>query len=330
MPRRDIIVVGASSGGVEALQELVRSLPGDLPAAVFVLLHVGARSRSLLPQLLSAAGPLKAFHAEDGMAIEQSQIYVAPPDHHLLLEREHVRLGFGPKENHQRPCINVTFRSAALAYGSRVIGVVLTGQLDDGTAGLWEIKREGGVAVVQNPEEAPFPSMPMSALREIEVDYTVRMTEMGSLLAALAREDGPGTSLARRTEREPRVMSVTCPDCRGTIWEVPRGRFAEYRCRVGHTYSARSMLVEHFAAQEKVLWQSIVALEEGAELSTRLADQLEPQLRERLLIEARQDQEHAARLRALLEDRATFSLDHSEKHDRGQKDSPSAINEALS
>jgi two-component system chemotaxis response regulator CheB len=174
MPRRDIIVVGASAGGVEALQSLAGTLPADLPAAVFVVLHVAPRSKSFLPALLNAAGPLRASHASNGMSIEPGRIYVAPPDHHLIVERDHVQLGLGPRENHQRPCINVTFRSAAVAHGPRVAAVVLTGQLDDGTAGLWDVKRQGGVAIVQHPEEAAFPSMPLSALRDVEVDHVVR------------------------------------------------------------------------------------------------------------------------------------------------------------
>src|SRR5262249_40455051 len=158
--------------GVEALQKLVHDLPCDLPAAVFVITHVHPRTRSYLPEILQRAGKLMASHPEDGTPIQPGRIYVAPPDHHLLIERDHVHLTMGPKEQHQRPCINVSFRSAALAYTEQVVGVVLTGQMDDGTAGLWEIKRRGGIAVVQNPEEALYPSMPLSALREIEADYT--------------------------------------------------------------------------------------------------------------------------------------------------------------
>jgi len=136
MPKNDIIVVGASAGGVEALQELVGGLPGNLPAALFVVLHTQARTRSFLPEILNRSGPLLALHPDDGAKIEHGLIYIAPPDQHLLVERDHVHLSRGPREQHQRPCINVTFRSAASAYDGRVAGVVLTGQMDDGTAGL--------------------------------------------------------------------------------------------------------------------------------------------------------------------------------------------------
>jgi two-component system chemotaxis response regulator CheB len=309
LPDRDIVVIGASAGGVEALKKIAQTLPSELAAAVFIVLHVAPRSRSFLPEILTAAGPLSAMHAQDGMPIEKGRIYIAPPDRHMLVGRDHVHLSFAPKENHQRPSINVTFRSAAAAYGARVIGIVLTGHLDDGTAGLWDIKRQGGTTVVQNPEEAPHPSMPLSALRETEIDYVVRLSEMGALVSQLTRRLYEDKIQAPRAHMTSKVTDITCPDCRGTIWEVRNGPFTEYRCRIGHAYSPRSMLAEHFAVQEKVLWQSIVALEEGADLSTRLAETLSPAVREHLLGEALRARDHAGKLRALLSERATFSLD---------------------
>jgi two-component system, chemotaxis family, protein-glutamate methylesterase/glutaminase len=308
-----MIVIGASAGGVEALQALVRTLPPDLPASLFVVMHLSPRSRSLLPEILASAGPLPVEHAKDGAEIEPGRVYVAPPDRHLLIETGHVHLGYGPREQHQRPCVNVSFRSAAMAYGERVVGVVLTGQLDDGTAGLWDIKRRGGLAVVQHPEEAAFPSMPLSALRDIEVDHTVRLAEMGPLLVELAGQDGKGSEADRKTvgkkEMDPKLTELTCPECRGTIWEVARGANVEYRCRVGHAYSPRSMLAEHFVAQERTMWAAIVAMEEGAVLARCLEEYLDPEMRERLRTEARQRQEQAAALRSVLNDRSGFALD---------------------
>jgi len=310
MPKHDIIAIGASAGGVEALQQIVCALPGSLPAAVFVVLHLYPRSESLLPQILSRAGPLPAVHPSDGERIERGIIYVAPPDNHLLIEREHVHIDSGPKEQHQRPAINVTFRSAAQSYGQRVVGVVLTGALDDGTAGLWEIKRRGGIAVVQNPEEASFPSMPLSAIREVEVDHTVAVAQIGSLLARLADQDSSSTGPnGDQNEMSPIVTDLTCPDCRGTIWETQRGRLTEYRCRVGHVFSPKSMLTEQFAAQEKLLYSAVVSLEEGASLAERLAEQFGPGLRRRLLEEAQERREQADTVRHVLTSRRAFSLD---------------------
>jgi two-component system chemotaxis response regulator CheB len=251
-----------------------------------------------------------AAHPSDGEKIEPRRIYIAPPDYHLVIERDHIHLSLGPREQHHRPCINVLFRSAALAHGPRVTGVVLTGELDDGTAGLWEIKRRGGIAIIQNPETAAFPSMPLSALREVEADYVADIGEMGTVLTRVVA----GRVEHKRAEVEgakvePQLTDLTCPDCRGTIWEVPRGRVKEYRCRVGHTFSAKSMLSQHFAAQEKALYAAIVALEEGASLATRLAGEFEPSLGERLREEARERETQAENLRQLLKQRSSFSLD---------------------
>jgi two-component system, chemotaxis family, protein-glutamate methylesterase/glutaminase len=309
MPRRDIIVVGASAGGVEALQTFVSQLPPTLPAALFVVVHMAPRSKSFLPQILTRSGPLQAIHPENGTPIEHGKIYVAPPDNHLILERDHIHLGLGPRENRHRPCINVTFRSAASAYGRRVAGIVLTGQLDDGTAGLWDIKRQGGVVIVQRPEDAAYPSMPLSALREVDVDYTLPVAEMGKLLERLSQEDTNSEVAPDVGVSEPKLTEFTCPDCRGTIWEVKRGGHREYRCRIGHSFSTRTMLAEHFEVQERTMWQAVVALEEGAVLASRLAGDLEPNLREELLNEAQLGREQASAIRGMLNKRMTFGLD---------------------
>jgi len=309
-----VIVIGTSAGGLDALQCIVRGFPADFPASVFVVMHIAPRSRSILPEILTASGPLPAVHPLDGEAIKPGRIYVAPPDQHLIIEPGHVHLSFGPKEQLHRPCINVSFRSAALAYGRRVAGAVLTGQLDDGAAGLWDIKRRGGIAIIQNPEEAAFPSMPLSALRDIEVDYTVRLSEIAPLLVRLGTQPKPETVESSqedngREEMNPRLTDVTCPECRGTIWEIPRGPSVEYRCRVGHSFSPRSMLAEHFAAQERVMWAAVVAMEEGAALARRLEEHLDPALRDALRVEARQRQEQAAAMRRLLDERQAFPVD---------------------
>jgi len=317
VPARDIVVIGASAGGVEPLKELVSGLPADFPGSIFVVMHIPARGRTYLPQILTRAGKIPAAHAVDGESIQPGRIYIAPPDHHLLVEQGHVHLNCGPKEQHHRPGINILFRSAAAVYDGRVVGVVLSGELDDGTAGLWEIKRRGGTAVVQHPEEAPFSSMPLSALREVEVDYTIRVGEMADLLVSLAGE----TNASREQAKEVRtalgdtggllrhLTDITCPDCRGTIWEVRRGQFTDYECRVGHTFSSQTMLTEHLATEENTLYAAINALSEGASLLRRLADELGGHKGEELRQEGRKRQAHAEAIKQILNDSPGVMLD---------------------
>jgi two-component system chemotaxis response regulator CheB len=311
IPNYRVFIVGASAGGVETVIQLAKGLPADFAGALFVILHMAARTRSFLPEILERAGQISARHAIDGAPIVPGTIYVAPPNYHLIIERGHMHLNLGPKEQHQRPSINVTLRSAALSYAEAAVGVILTGELDDGTAGLWELKRRGGIAIVQNPEEAAFPSMPLSALRDVEADYVAKICDMGPLLARLAqavpvgtRTEGEGT-----TTMHSELTDLTCPDCRGTIWEVTRGKSKEYRCRVGHTFSSKAMLSEHFAAQEKALYAAVVALEEGASLATRLANDFEGPVRDRLRGEAKEHEAQAEALRKILRERSSFSLD---------------------
>src|SRR5688572_1397980 len=186
--QRHIIVIGASAGCFEALKNLVKDLPANLQASIFIVWHMSPDVTGVLPQVLTRVGHLPAKNAEDGERIEPSRIYVAPPDHHLVIENSHVRVTKGPKENRFRPAVDPLFRSAAYSYGSRVIGVILSGALDDGTSGLWTIKYRGGVAVVQDPADAEIPSMPRNALREVEVDYIVPISEMAELLVRLSQE----------------------------------------------------------------------------------------------------------------------------------------------
>src|SRR5256885_4553560 len=178
MPGHDIVVVGTSAGGVEALATLVSTLPPRLPAAIFVVLHISAHSPSFVPDILDRSGLLETVQASDGMEIKHGRIYVAPPDHHMLVGHGNVRVVRGPKENRHRPAVDPLFRSAALAYGPRVVGVILTGALDDGTAGLRAVKRCGGLAVVQDPRDALFPSMPQSALQHVRVDHCLSVGEI--------------------------------------------------------------------------------------------------------------------------------------------------------
>lgn len=188
MSRRDIVVIGASAGGVASLWYLVQGLPANLPAAIFIVVHMSAKYPSWLPNILQKSGKLPSVHAVDGAEIEPGRIYIAPPDRHLLIKPQCMRVVFGPKENRFRPAIDPLFRTAALAYGERVVGVVLSGALNDGTAGLIEIKQHGGIAIAQHPREAMFSSMPESAIQHAKVDYILPIAEIASVLVNLANQ----------------------------------------------------------------------------------------------------------------------------------------------
>jgi two-component system chemotaxis response regulator CheB len=292
MPKRDIIVVGASAGGVETLIRLVQDLPANLPAAVFIVLHIPP-GVSNLPHILSRNGPLPAFHPQDGAVIQHGQIYVAPPDRHLVVKWGQVHLSVGPHENSHRPAADVLFRSAAQAYGDRVIGVVLSGAMDDGTAGLEAIKMRGGLAVVQNPEEAFSPGMPRSALAHVVVDYCLPVSEIAALLGRLTRQEveeqgaaGMSDELRKETdlaevdletianEDKPGTLAALgCPECGGTLWEIREGTFIRFRCRVGHAWSADTLRLEQIDQLESALWTALRVLEENISLNRRMADQ---------------------------------------------------------
>lgn len=299
MPNRDIVVIGASAGGVEALKRLVRALPGDFPAAVFIVLHLRSSSRSLLAQILDKEGVLPAVQASDGDRFEPGRIYVARPDCHMLLGRERIVLHRGPRENMSRPAIDPLFRSAAAAFESRVIGVVLTGTLNDGTAGLYAVKRCGGIAVVQDPADAEHPEMPRSALRDVAADHVVPLADLGPLLVRLVREPaGPGPWVPEAIRLEAGIqmdgkagMGVddalgkpshfTCPDCNGALWEIQDGKPQRYRCHVGHSFTARALMAGQSKAVETALWSALRALQERADLLRRMATEAHEQGRVR-------------------------------------------------
>jgi two-component system chemotaxis response regulator CheB len=290
--RRDLVVVGASAGGVEALIRLVRDLPSDFPAAIFVVLHLPPGGKSHLPHILGRAGNLDTASAEDGEPIEAGRIYVGPPDCHLLVEDGHVQLGGGPKENGHRPAIDPLFRSAARFYGSRVIAVVLSGTLDDGTAGLRVVRASGGMTVVQDPDDALYPAMPLNAIAGARPEHVVPLADMPALLTNLTRapveEDEMRDYDDRKMESDYAILppdlpegeppgepsGFTCPECGGALWELEEGELTRYRCRVGHAYSAASLLAEHSDALEAALWTGYRALEERAAMAKRLADRL--------------------------------------------------------
>lgn len=319
---RRIVAVGASAGGVEALQQMVSSLPADLAAAVFVVLHFPARGESALPRILERAGPLPASHARDGERVEAGRIYVAPPDRHLLVERGSTKLVRGPRENNHRPAIDPLFRSAALTYGSQAVGVILSGTLDDGAAGLRAVTVAGGVGIVQDPGEAPYGDMPRNAIRADEPQYVLPLGEIGPALARLTSEERPAAEEDMdETESEVRyaeldlntvqqaavpgaVVPLSCPDCGGTLWELEEGERVRFRCRVGHAFGPDSMDEAQEKALETALWAALRALEERAALSRRLAGRMEDEAlaRQRLRFEgaARQAEQDSGAIREVL------------------------------
>ena len=299
---RDIVVIGTSTGGVAALIELVKVLPADFPAPIFVVMHVPADSPSILPQLLDSVSALQARHPQDGEVVEAGVIYVARPDHHLLLEGNRVLVTRGPKENRFRPSIDALFRSAAYTYGPRVTGVVLTGYLDDGTSGLWSVQRMGGVAVVQAPYDAEQPSMPTNALEFVAADYVVPLAQLGALLVRLTQERAPAKVRLPAAELDllkieltiakqgggfelgiidkGKLTPFTCPDCHGALTQLIEGKMIRYRCHTGHAYTISALLSEVTESVGSVLYQAMRGLEETKMLLQNLGRHFADDLQE--------------------------------------------------
>jgi two-component system chemotaxis response regulator CheB len=315
----DIIAIGASAGGVEAISRIVSGLPADLPAAVLVVLHLGS-GPSALPEILTRVGALPAGHPVHGEPIRRGRIYVAPPDRHLIVSDGHLLVPRGAKENGHRPAVDVLFRSAAQSYGPRVVGVVLTGNLDDGTAGLLAIKELKGTAVVQDPAEAYYPGMPRNASENVQVDHVLPLAEIPPLLTQLAHEPALDTPSLDPEERSSRVAEellgesgqdlnsapsgFTCPDCGGALWETHDRELPRYRCRTGHAYSPESLMSEQSTRVDTALWAAMRALEENADLARRMADRMHERglgrAEERYLERADEAERHAATLRGIL------------------------------
>ena len=288
--RRDLVVVGASAGGVEALRTFVASLPPGLPASVVVVLHMPAGGSSALPAILARSGPLAVSAADDRMPLRPGRIHVARPDHHVLVHDGELHLSKGPTENGHRPAVDALFRSAALARGPAVIGVVLSGALDDGTAGMAAIKSRRGVAVVQAPEDALYSGMPESVLQHVEVDHVLPVARMGALISHLVDDhmglaEAPPVSDVLRTEVEvsrndsgaayddiARIGSpttLTCPDCAGSLMEIG-GDGRQYRCLVGHGWTAEALLNAYGGNLERAMWMALRTLDEKVALARRM------------------------------------------------------------
>jgi two-component system chemotaxis response regulator CheB len=276
-----VVAVAASAGGVEALIGLVASLPRDFPAAMLVVLHIPPAGTSVLPGILSRAGKLPARHPYDGEPLSPGVIFAAPPDRHLLAEDGRVRLVYGPRENGHRPSADSLLRSVARSYGARSAGVVLSGTMDDGAAGLRRIGATGGLTIVQSPGEAAFPGMPQAAIDEADPQLVCRVSQMGDALSTWIQDLGqnmPESSMvydAPEPAEGDDLTPFTCPDCGGNLWLHDDHGVRRYRCRVGHAFSAQGLLLGKREALEAALWAAVVALRERADLSRRIVKRLE-------------------------------------------------------
>jgi two-component system chemotaxis response regulator CheB len=278
MPSHEIVVIGASRGGIEALCEVIEVLPKRFAGAVFVVVHIG--EASLLPTVLERCGSIKVLSPRDRQRVERGVIYVAPPNRHMLLRDGTVALSHGPHENRHRPAIDPLFRSAARLYRSRVIGVVLSGALDDGTAGLFAVKSKGGLAIVQDPSDAAMPDMPRNAMKHTTVDYCLPAKKIGKVLTKLVGVSGPKTrstiSPPRGTEKTKvksngELVPVTCPECHGPITISKNGKLIKFECEVGHVYSPESFTEAHTDALERALWIALRTLKERVSIQQTLA-----------------------------------------------------------
>jgi two-component system chemotaxis response regulator CheB len=270
------------------LTEFLAGLPPDFPGSIFVVVHFPGSVASSLPRILSRSGALSARHPRDGDRILPGRIYVAPPDHHLHVADGHVHLTRGPKENGHRPAVDPLFRTAARSYGPRVVGIVFSGNLNDGTAGLLRIKQRGGVSIVQDPDTALYQGMPRSAIEHVAVDHVLSVEKISELVTELATQpvelevigmsEEPNVetladevAIADRQTQPGVPSTMACPECHGVLWEVKEEELVQFRCRVGHAYSAEALLVHQSEQLEAALWTALRALEEHSALARRLA-----------------------------------------------------------
>jgi two-component system chemotaxis response regulator CheB len=293
MAHQDVIVIGASAGGLQALSAVLGSLPDTLPACVLVVIHSSATGSGMLPEILGRATALPVAFGRDRDPVEPGRIYVARPDCHLLVTADGLHVVRGPRENGFRPAVDPLFRTAARAFGPRVIGVILSGALGDGTYGLSVIKHHGGTAIVQDPDDAIISSMPLNAIRSVEVDHVLPARDIGGTIEHLTRivdeREGVGEMPRRKDDLEPQLQSeetevaemqelfgppsaLTCPDCGGALWEVQEGRVLRYQCHVGHQYAPDNLEESQRDAIDGALWSAVRALEEHAALKMRMAD----------------------------------------------------------
>jgi two-component system chemotaxis response regulator CheB len=290
--RRDLVVIGASAGGIDAIRAIVAGLGRDFPAAICAVIHTAAESPGVLDKIIAAVGTLKAVTVRTTERIRPGTVYVSPPDHHLIVEPSVARATRGPRENRFRPAVDPLFRSAAQTYGPRAIGVILTGGLDDGTAGLWAIKQLGGVAIVQDPANALAASMPQNALAHVDVDHCLPLERIAPLLRSLVDEDiaeqggytvpepmrievkiaGEAAPLEAGVEKLGDPSTYACPECHGVLRSVKEGDRVRFRCHTGHAYSMEALISEFDSAIDTALWTSVRALQEKVILFRSLAE----------------------------------------------------------
>lgn len=315
-----VVVVGASAGGLDALAALVQQLPEDIPAPVLVVMHISPDATGdVLLDALNKHGKLKCGHAIHCEALKAGRVYLAPSDHHLLIEKNgELHVTKGAAENRSRPGIDPLFRSAAVAFGNRVIGIILTGYLDDGTAGMIAIQRCGGICIVQDPKEARYPDMPKNTLNQLKADYCVPIAEMGGILATLmARKVGRKKTIPEDIRKEatiaervlsdlPAVNSLgeqvpfNCPGCGGVLWKMDKGSFVRYRCHTGHAYTSASLLAAQTQKIEETMWIALRMFEERKNLLTTVAKEQKGATSRMAAERAESSQVHIDRIRAIL------------------------------
>jgi len=349
---RDMVVIGGSAGSIEPLKVIVQGLPADFPGSIFIAVHVSPESPGLLAKLLSDG--LKASNPFDQEDIQPRRIYVASPDHHLTIEDGKIRVQRGPRENRHRPAIDPLFRTAARAYGPRVVGVILSGLMDDGAAGLYAVKQRGGITIVQDPNDAVRKDMPKRAIEYVAPHTILVARDIAPTLIELANGHEGEVAMAKKNSisrksngrnqkpqnaasealEKPDVNEETayseagegapsvfaCPECHGVLWEFKDDKMVRFRCRVGHSYGTESLNKELSMASETALWAAVRALEEKAALQRRLAEEIgiERSMSSRLLDQSSADAAHARLIRDMIFRRdAELHQDESEPEKKG-------------
>ncbi|MET3112819.1 two-component system chemotaxis response regulator CheB [Pedobacter sp. CG_S7] len=317
---KKVVVIGTSAGGLNALIKLISQLQDNFEAPILVVQHISADATgNVLLDSMNKKSNLKCSHAVNGTKLESGHLYLAPSDHHLMIdENEHILITKGAQENRSRPAIDPLFRSAAVVFRNDVIGILLTGYLDDGTAGMVAIKRCGGVCIVQDPQDAEYPDMPKNALNQAKIDYCLPIAEMGGLLYQLiSMKSGPlkavpndimiEAKIAKRVLSDlPSVNALgeqvpfNCPGCGGVLWKVDKGSSMRYRCHTGHAYTSATLVAEQTMKIEETMWTALRMFEERKNLLTTIAKEQSGSAAKSALERASLSQVHIDRIKAIL------------------------------